>query len=266
MCMYISICAYIHLHTHVCILQRERKCSLRVLDILVVSSYCFHSRFMGNLSFFRLASLILLFFVCVFYPLRALTNYILKCKTERKKKMPKFFKAVKKAEDSLDVVLTSKDYGALKSINGVETSKILALVNDVNEADLLQTFNNDLPKLLKRANGEETETFEFVFDSTVSSKETIVLEYPTNLLNSIKQNFAGIIAVGKAANLEIEDIRDIFLCSLSQFRQMNEMEVTGKLPPGMQHLMDHIGHQHGNFPGTYSDERAPEDEAQCAVQ
>lgn len=180
--------------------------------------------------------------------------------------MPKFFNLVEKDSEGIYCRLPEKGYGHIVSINGIDAEKLLSTVKGWDETDLQVIFNNNLPKLMEEAGGEETERYELVFDSAKRGVETIVLDYPTELLNTVKKNFAGITGLGKAGGLTDEDMAALFFYAGMTVKAMGA-EVVGNGEEEQEHqFRSHMRGPFGGFSDLLREEIGAQDVNECQVQ
>lgn len=179
--------------------------------------------------------------------------------------MPKYFNSVKRNKDALYAEVSEKGWRQIKSINGVEGLRIMNLAEELYGDGWEKLFNKELAKLMAAASSVETDRYEVLIESEDGEGETIVLESPLQLIRSVKQNFAGIVAVGKEGGLTDEDLAAAF-ASIMINKKNNKANVEdgdGVLPKG---LMEDIGFAFEGMTNAFSPQNAGGKGDECVVQ
>lgn len=179
--------------------------------------------------------------------------------------MPKYFISVKRNEDALYAKLHEKGWRTIKSINGVEGLRIINLAEELYGDNWEKSFNKELPKLMAAAASVETDRFEVLIESADGEEETVVLESPLQLIRSVKQNFAGIVAVGRQGGLTDEDLAAAFTSIMmnKEKHHASGEDNDGGLPEG---LMENLGFAYQGMSNGFSGQNAKQSGDDCVVQ
>lgn len=155
------------------------------------------------------------------------------------------FDSVVKDNDAIFVSVGGSEQRRLLRVNGVSAEQLLALAEGMKPKGWEASFEKDLPQLLSLAQGtvSKVSTLNIVCEKADGSEEVCEISSVDPLiLEAVKKNFEGIIAVGKVGGLSEGDLAALLRYCLLEFSQSNSDHGEGPMGMNSSDMAGIMGH------------------------
>eukprot|EP00796_Vickermania_ingenoplastis_P006621 gene6621-4741_t len=164
--------------------------------------------------------------------------------------MPTIFKNVARHDEDLMGELPGKGWRKILSINGALGHELLSLAEELHPKDWEKRFNGALPSLLHMAERQVEGEYHVLVETADGVQEEVAVPFCSpEVIDAIKKNFEGILAVGKAAGISEKDLAATFAGTLIHYRSETENDGPG-MGMGMDPTMEDLQNMAGNLPDT----------------